>query len=520
MTLPARRAAAHLALIGLAGVAVYANALRGEFVYDDEFLILRNRHVQAAALGDMFTSSTTAGAYRASNFYRPLQLLAYAAVYRASGLRVVAYHLLNVGLHVANALLLYGLLWLLMGAPWTALAAALLFVVHPVHTSAVAYISGTADPLACGFALLALLCHIREDRPRLYRPLEALCVAGALLSKEVMIMLPGLMVIVDAYRRVPLRARWPRYLPALAIVAIYLLARLTVFNFVGSLNPYGEANVYTEHLSNRVFTFLAFLGEYAKVLLLPLSLHYDRVQVVFPSLAIPAVFLPLAGAVALSVAAARSWRGARTLFFGWTWFLVALAPTSGIALPVNGFAKDHWLYVPAIGFCAVLATGVARLGKLRWPVLLALAAGWGTLTVLHNRAWHDPVALYTHILSQNPKLARIHNNLAMAYADRRQRDLAERHYTQAITLDDSYAETRYNLGRLYLEQGRVQEALAQFTRALELEPDFLYAHVTLEELYSRLGRVDDARREAQRIQEIASRAPQPAPRAGTNRRAQ
>lgn len=501
MSSPGRgRAWLPLFLIGVAGLAVYANALSGEFLYDDEFFVQRNRYItDSSHLKEMFTTPLTAGAYRPSNFYRPLQALAYAVVYQLSGLEAFSYHLLNALLHLGNAVLVSLLAARLFASPRAAFAASLLFVVHPVHTSAVAYISGTADPLACCFVLLALLAWLRDSR--------ALSVASfvlALLSKEVAMMLPGLMLVVDAYRRKPIR--WKDYLPYLGVVAAYVLARMTVFNFTGTLNPYSEPNLYTQHPEYRLFTFLASLGEYFTVLLAPLDLQYDRAQVVFTSFWVPPVVLPCLAALALTFLAWRSWKGTRVWFLGWAWFLVALFPVSGIALPINGFAKEHWLYLPSIGYVLLAGAGLSRLKPAGCVALLVpLAVWWSGLTVIHNRAWQNPVAFYTDILKHHPTMGRVHNNLAMAYSDRGRLDLAERHYLQAIALEDVYAETRYNLGRLYLRQERLEDALAQLTRALELEPDFIYAHQTLQELYARLGRVEEARREARRVKEIMSK---------------
>ena len=499
-----RTALLQLLLIGVVGFAAYANALSGEFLYDDEFFIQRNRYItDCAYLKDIFTTDLTAGAYRPSNFYRPVQSLAYMAVYVFSGYKVLGYHLLNVLLHVGNAALVYLLTARLFASPLAAFAASLLFVVHPVHTSAVAYISGTADPLACFFVLLALLAWLRDSR--------ALSVASfvlALLSKEVAMILPMLMLVVDVFRRKPIR--WGRYLPHLGVAAVYALARLTVLNFTGTLNPYGEPNLYTQHPEYRLFTFLASLGEYFKVLLAPLDLQYDRAQVIFTSFWVPPVVLPCVAALAVTYLAWRSWKAGRRWLLGWAWFLVALCPVSGILLPINGFAKEHWLYVPSIGYFLLAGYGLSRLTPAaRVALLVPLAVWWSGLTVVHNRTWQNPVAFYTDVLKHNPDIGRVHNNLAMAYTDQGRLDLAERHYRQAVALEDVYAETRYNLGRLYLQQRRLDEALAQFSRALELEPDFIYAHQTLQQLYTRLGRGEDARREAKRVQEIMSKPSSP-----------
>lgn len=105
-------------------------------------------------------------------------------------------------------------------------------------------------------------------------------------------------------------------------------------------------------------------------------------------------------------------------------------------------------------------------------LVILLAALLSVLTFRQNQVWSTPISLYTHILKLNPNVARVHNNLAMAYSDLHEDRLAIEHYSKAIELSDVYPQTHHNLGLLYLRNGQQQEAIRQFERALQLDPHF------------------------------------------------
>src|SRR4051794_21991602 len=140
-------------------VAAHAPALRATFVWDDTALVLRDPLIRSWRLIPegfnhyLFVDATP------SNFYRPLQRLTYTLEYALFTARPGPYHLTNIALHAAAAIALLFFAEALLGAfgcdprraRWVALVAALVWAIHPVHTAAVVYVSGRADPLAALF---------------------------------------------------------------------------------------------------------------------------------------------------------------------------------------------------------------------------------------------------------------------------------------------------------------------------------------------------------------------------------
>ena len=143
------------AAVFLAYASVYDNA----FLFDDDLIIVMNRFLPNwGSLPHLLTASTTDGARIAGGFYRPMQLLAYFIVYHLfGGLNTIGFHLLNVGLHAANACLMYALGRRLGFNAGACFFATLVWAMHPLHTEAITYMSGTADPLFVFFTMLGVV---------------------------------------------------------------------------------------------------------------------------------------------------------------------------------------------------------------------------------------------------------------------------------------------------------------------------------------------------------------------------
>jgi hypothetical protein len=168
-----RRPLIWLFVLLAAVLAAYAPALNAQFLWDDTPLVRHNQLIRSPVIAlEAFRHTLFDGD---SNFYRPTQTLSYIADYWAWDLNPFGYHLTNILIHALNAGLLFlvlrGLLPRLVAAApvrepaparadacgWLAFGVALLWALHPVHSAAVAYVSGRADTLAMLFCLLAWL---------------------------------------------------------------------------------------------------------------------------------------------------------------------------------------------------------------------------------------------------------------------------------------------------------------------------------------------------------------------------
>ena len=474
----------------------YYNVLNGDFLFDDEFLIQRNRFLRSwSSVGEIFLSSSTGGAGHVDSFYRPIQGLLYLFVNKLVGPTPLGFHALNVTIHTLNAVMI-----LLLGRRlgWSHLGvwlAAAIWAVHPVHTEAVSYVSATADSLytlACLLGVFVLLPDFSQAR---VLAATAILLLG-LFSKESGIVLAALAPVVFFYSHKQ-RLQWRAYLrfwPLWVTALLYLIARKTVLDFNNSFDFYKTTNVYTESILVRLYTFFATLPSYISLLLWPAELHMDRSFPIFTDFWLMPVIVG-AGIFAMALALLIYSRGQRALAasFAILWFFAAHAPHTGVLLPVNSLFLEHWLYLPSIGFFLVVLNGLVTLKKSQaWAVgvtavSLAVVGLEVYATQTQNLVWRDPIGFYRNILRyEKVGSARVHNNLAMAVSSEHPEEAIE-HYQKAIAIEDRYPQTHHNLALLLLMNGQVESGIKELKRALEINPRFFYSYQVLSEVYGRLG---------------------------------
>lgn len=476
----------------------YAGVYDNQFVFDDEFLVQKNRFLRGwEFLGSIFTTNSTAGFGGIDSFYRPLQIFLYLITYQLFGLSLTAFHALNVALHALNACLAFRLSQRLGFHKGMALVACLVWALHPIHTEAVTYISATADPLHVTFILCGLLVFIGTPA----KPYgTALCFILALLSKEAAIVFPALLCVIlflQNERRWQIKTYTPT-LPYWVIALAYLGLRASLLNFDNSFNFYKTANIYTDNILVRIYTALATLPDYFSLLVAPHDLHMERITKIYVSFFDPSVLWG-AGIVILLIATlvhdyVRSRRTQAYLvnpaLYAVLWFFACFFPLSGVAVPMNAVFLEHWMYLPSLGLFLGMSESISHFIKNKTPLYAGaaiLGALFGFLTFQQNGTWQTPMIFYNHILQFEEGSARLHNNLAMAYSDENRHDDAQRHYEKAIALQDTYPQTRYNLGLLLLEKGNLDAAISHFKRALALDPSFFYAASQLAQITAQQG---------------------------------
>jgi hypothetical protein len=226
----------------------YANSMTGDFVWDDQFQVVRNETIRSLGnLPQAFSGSLWSFMYSEGGsgneifkrYYRPLQTVVYMFAYAIGGLSPWLFHLFNVALHTGTTVLVY-IFAVQMGVEAiTALLAAALFAVHPIHTEAVSWIAGVGD-LSCGLFYFAGLCafiYFLKHRKASSAWLFSLCFLGALLSKEVGITLPiaaGLLVLGLPGEIRPTRKDLPWLALPLGVLLVYTGLRI---NAVGLMCP-------------------------------------------------------------------------------------------------------------------------------------------------------------------------------------------------------------------------------------------------------------------------------------------
>ncbi|MBI5220954.1 MAG: tetratricopeptide repeat protein [Candidatus Liptonbacteria bacterium] len=511
---PVATVAVGLLILVAVGFLVYASSFGNRLFWDDDDFFLKNSYVHEwRYFPRYFSENVIAGTGLNSNYWRPVLLTAFALEWHLWDTWAPGWHVTNTFFHVADAVLLFGLLLVLFRRRGLALITALVFLVHPAQTEAVSYANSLGDSLSVFFMLCgALFYHQARTDPKQNRWAfwagAFLAYPLALGSKETAIIYPALLWLMELYmgrgrswvRRFlePVRRLWPWLLAA----GGYILLRATALNFQNTFNLYNAQNAFTQSVWVRLLTFCRSLVTYVTLIFWPAELHMERSQPFVTALGSdPLTILGIILLVGLAVLILFTYRRLPEISFGAVWFLIGLAPTSNIAVPINGVFYEHWLYLPLAGASFAIFSGLTHLGKIIPPLwtrrigagaLAVILVALATRTVLRNREWRDPITFYNQTLRYSPGSYRIWNNLGMAYADSNQPTEAERAYRQAIQLDPTVAVAFHNLGNLKRGAGDYPAAEENYRHALELDPDFLFTYPQLAEVYYREGKCAEA----------------------------
>jgi tetratricopeptide (TPR) repeat protein len=473
-----KKALLSVALIALAGLLAYGNSLKGAFLWDDLTLVQNNPFIKDwSYLPQIFTHGIKTGAGEVTNFYRPSQIFVYLINYSLGQLNVFGYHLTNVLVHILVALSLYGFVRLLFEDEALSRLTALLFVVHPVHTEAVSYISGLADPLAALFMLVCLYMYVRNltAKTTVFSVAMVASYVLALLSRENSLIVPLLLGVYHAAFKE--RFSQKQFILLVSVAVGYMVWRGILFG--GLL----AQEVSYPPLGQRIPGFFVALVEYLRLLVVPFGLHMEYGGFLF-DFTEPRVFIGVFLFCALGGYALWNRRRNRFIFFSMMWFFMALLPSSNL-VPVNAYMAEHWLYLPSMGFFLIVAWGLTALLKdkrLRMAAIMlipGLLIFYSGLTWRQNAYWQEPVAFYRRMLQLAPHSSKLYNNLAMAYHEAGKDEELVTLLQNAVEIEDKNAEAFNNLGNAYKMVGKYDEAMRAYERAVELNPRYAGAYYNL-----------------------------------------
>ena len=496
---------------------LYGGTLKNDFVLDDRSAICDNPVVHRGDLGEIFTTDYWAGFHGdRSGLYRPLPVLTFAINYRLSGADPLPYHLINLLLHAAAALLLYHFCLRCTRSPQPAWWSALLFTAHPVQSEAVAGLVGRADLMATLFALLALCQHLRARHSQSRRAYltAGLALATALLSKESAIALPALFLLADlfqyrtfpekCYRKNRLHLAGPHLLYA-GVVLLYLAWR---WHLLGGLGVPAidrlDNPLVTLSLPLRLLNATAILFRYLGLLLLPVQLSADYSFAALPlaqqlwSVDLLLVTLGLIGLIGLLW---TTWRSAPWVAFGLTWILLGLAPVANILLPIGTIMAERLLYLPAAGFAFALASLLTHRRfsppalQVCFCLLLSLYAG---ATINRSRTWSDDFTLFERTVQIRPGSARAWRAFGKAALERSQDQLGLSALQKALQILPDYGEVYDDLGSYYFARKEYGKALEFYVTALKIRTDYPHIWLNLGLTRYRLGDRQAARKAMER----------------------
>jgi tetratricopeptide (TPR) repeat protein len=509
-----------IVLLVLAGVFAYANTLRAPFIFDDLDAIRDNASIRSLGTA-LFPPHDGSGVDS-----RPVVNLSLAVNYAVDGLDVRAYHATNLAIHVLAGLALYGVVRRtllipvgrgLRSAPGVAdggersrrptgladdetatrfaLAAALLWLLHPLQTESVTCVIQRTESLMGLFYLATFYGFVRSVEPTGGQPWRVFSVAMCLLgmgTKEVMVSAPLLVLLYDrTFVANSFRAAWQArrgYYAALAATWL-LLAGLVLSSGGARGGAAGTATGITPW--TYALTQCEAIGTYLKLTFWPAPLVLDYGTGVVTNLG---AVLPQAVLVLVVVAGTvfALWRRPVWGFLG-AWFLVILAPSSSVLPLVTQTIAEHRMYLSLAA--VIVASGLLLhrwLGRHVAGVGVLLALACGGLTAVRNHDYRSTAAIWQDTVEKVPANARAHSNLGQALGLEGRADAAMAELREAIRLQPNLPYAHYNLGLELAKAGRDAEAVPEFEAELKLLPAFAPAWCELGLSLYQLGRRAEA----------------------------
>ncbi|MBI3307560.1 MAG: tetratricopeptide repeat protein [Candidatus Omnitrophica bacterium] len=536
-----------LIVLGLAalGILLYAGIFHSPFQFDDWAQIPEN--ITTFQLPDL------AAVWRFSHKPLFLTLLSFALNYYFHGLDTLGYHLVNVILHVMNAILIYFFCHITFRSPalashplqkeskTLAVFAAFLFLAHPLQTAAVSYISQRSTELAAFFYLGTLLCYalFRSNRNRIFYAISLVFCMGAMFSKEIAFSLPLTLFLYERmfwtapekehsmrmFRLVPF------FLTLFIIPMLYLnmsnlYSKTTSGFFLEGFLP-REARALSR--TSYLLTEINVMRTYVRLLFFPVgqNLDYDYpIAHTFWSWATAGSAILLAGWLAFAVRVRRS---LPFVAFGIFWFFLTLSVESTF-IPLRDVIFEHRLYLPMAGFALLLADFLGRIFKTprkRNIGFIFIIFLLSLLTWQRNQVWASDITLWQDVIRKSPHKGRGYNSLAASLFTHGRYDEAIHYAREAIIrepdnplhyinlalnkgmIGDRNAEIKilrqavslhppdrskyfHRIGKAYIQKGNLDKAIAYFEKAASRNSRYTAIYYDLGQAYEQKRNWDKA----------------------------
>ena len=383
-------------LIFVLTFSVYFDTLGAFFNGHDCFWILR---MKGESFVGIFREIISRGH---AMFLTPLANLFWKLDYLIWHLNPFGYHLTNTTIHALNSLLVVILTFLLTKNKLLSLFAGILFAIHPIHSEAVIGLVARYYLLCTFFYLLSLVTFITYSssakKPYLYL-ISIISYVLALLSKEMGVTLPIILVLWALIYKHRQRLRF--YIPYLTLTSIYIIWR---FIYMGGMDGYRDFERKPLYFQFHLVPFLKrMLYNIPLSLILPINReaisHQIQTQFAF-------LFF-----ISVAIALYFNWRymNKTLLLFGLSFTAVSLAPGYNIVWVGSDLGFSRALYLPAIGFCIVIASlflveGNIRSNLKKLNLFLITIFCLAYIFILHKN--NQPWNMAGRITGQIPKIAR------------------------------------------------------------------------------------------------------------------
>lgn len=476
-------------LLGVISFAVYANALRGEFLVDDHAGILNNQRIHDIKLYFSKYFSIRPGV---------LWELILVFLWHIGKTDPYYYHLFNVLCHAFCAILLFILCNYLFSDKRLSFLSSLIFALHPIHTESVSWISGGPYALSSLFFVATLIFYIKSDKSIFNLAIATLFFVLSFYVGNALPMLPVMLLVYELffYKGDPKASR-TRKIRLFILLLIFIISLIFVARtFI--LRDKFTRTVFAFRGPNYLIIVAKAICYYLKILYLPIArglyhpFGYNNVDLQKIS---PLLFLSLA-IITLSVFLFFKYRKSNTpVAFGIAWFFITYLPYSNI-IPICNIVSERYMYLPSAGFAIILAYLFLKTWELinkrakskavfRCLAIIAITLFLGSyaiLTLKHNIEFSNILVYWESNINNFPEGYMAYNNLAGTLYYMGEREQAIAYCWVSLMVNPSQPHVWCNLGKAYLEKGNINLARDCYKQAFELDKEFAPAAKGLSEI--------------------------------------
>lgn len=477
---------------------IYGKTLDGDFVFDDRYVVNSSDIFTLRNFNNIITSpywSTESG------LYRPITLVSYAVNYSIFGTKPWSFHLINLILYAWSCYLIFIFVKKLTQKELLAFLSALIFLILPIHSEAVANIIGRAEILALFFSLLFLL-EIIKEKPKTI--LAGLWLLLALGSKENAAIIIPLGLILFFQKNTGLKYKdWPLTLWG---AFIYFGSRLQVlgWNYFSNLETSIVENpLKFEPLIPRIATSFKILAIYLQKTFWPFNLCSDYSYNQIPVLKNFTDISAVVGLIIFMVAVASIfifWRRAPIISFSAAIFVFGFLITSNIFFTTGTVAGERLMYYPSLGLVIILAyflTLLVKRSNLYLKILvvmsiLSLTTFYSLKSHFRSLDWLTEKSLFTSAAKCAPNSVLSRSNYGAIYYQVGDVENAEKELVAAEKIYNGYPKGLNNLGLVYWKKGQKEKAQEYFLKALDFKFPYIGAYENLALMALESGNIKEA----------------------------
>ena len=470
----------------ICGFGLYWNTLHSPFTFDDYFTIVNNNLIKS---GEILTKF---------NLPRYLGILTFAINYKMDKLNVSGYHIINILIHIANSFLIYLFIKKIISHACKEInklihnsfsfLTAFIFLVHPINTQAINYISQRYTILSAFFAISSSLLYLkfRESSDSAYHYLieSWLCALLAYKTKENTATLPLIIILIEFILLKDLYTNIKRKIiyifPYFLLIIVIPLSLIATFN-----QPQEDALTKALSISRETPTITRiqyFITEfsviitYIRLFFIPIHQsidYYYPLAESFWEMKILLSFLFIIILLAIAIITSRKYA---PLAFGIFWFFIFLLIESSI-IPIADVIFEHRAYLPSFGLILAFAYLLFVLAKKvhlkgLYAVFALIIIVLSIFTYARNEIWKDEIALWKDAANKFPKNSRTHLNLGAIYAEKGMCDEAITELELGLKNDPYNELSRTHLAFCFWKKDRIEDAIKIMNYVMQLNKGF------------------------------------------------